>query len=340
MSESSVLLEARARSGDADAQLQLGAAHEAQGHVPAARAWFAQAAKAGRADALRLLGLSLIREKPTDTDKGVNMMRAAADKGDAEAAHICAMLAAGDEALPDRWQVARQCLEIAQARGWTPAQSEIAALDADIAPPETVPRTIFDAPRISVFDGFASPAECAWLIAHAGPHLVRAKVYDPDRGGGREEWGRTNSAVEFDIARMGIVLHRLRSRIAGLFRGARLEVSSVLHYAPGQEFTPHFDFLDPARPGYARDIAENGQRIATFLIYLNDDFDGGETDFPKLGWRFKGRPGDALLFWNVDVAGAPDLQTFHAGLATTRGEKWLFSQWVRAPGVSPPPARS
>ena len=50
---------------------------------------------------------------------------------------------------------------------------------------------------------------------------------------------------------------------------------------------------------------------------------------PALGWRFKGRTGDALFFWNVDLSGAVEPKLLHAGLPPTRGEKWLFSQWVR-----------
>jgi hypothetical protein len=89
------------------------------------------------------------------------------------------------------------------------------------------------------------------------------------------------------------------------------------------------DFLDPENPAHAAVIAERGQRVASFLIYLNDGFDGGETEFPRLGLRFKGRKGDALLFWNTDASGQPDRMTLHAGLAPTRGCKWLLSQFLR-----------
>ena len=54
-----------------------------------------------------------------------------------------------------------------------------------------------------------------------------------------------------------------------------------------------------------------GQRIKTCLVYLNAEFEGGETEFPKLGLKYRGRAGDA-------------------GLPPTRGEKWLFSQWMRS----------
>jgi hypothetical protein len=108
-----------------------------------------------------------------------------------------------------------------------------------------------------------------------------------------------------------------------------MEPTSVLHYAPGEQFKPHYDFLNPDVPGYALERTTKGQRVATFLLYLNDDFEGGETDFPLLNYRYKGRKGDALLFWNVDPSGASDLQTLHAGLPTSQGEKWLLSQWLR-----------
>jgi prolyl 4-hydroxylase len=57
---------------------------------------------------------------------------------------------------------------------------------------------------------------------------------------------------------------------------------------------------------------------------------GGETEFPYLRQRFRGRKGDALFFWNVLPDFSPDARTLHAGLPPSSGEKWLFSQWVRA----------
>jgi hypothetical protein len=73
----------------------------------------------------------------------------------------------------------------------------------------------------------------------------------------------------------------------------------------------------------------SGQRATTVLIYLNEGYEGGETEFPELDWRFKGKPGDALVFWNLTPAGEPDQRTQHAGLPPTSGEKWLYSKWVR-----------
>jgi predicted 2-oxoglutarate/Fe(II)-dependent dioxygenase YbiX len=192
----------------------------------------------------------------------------------------------------------------------------------------------FEAPRIGVCRGFASAAECDWLMARARPRLGAAQVYDPHTGAGvRVESSRTNSDVNFNMVESDLVLVMLRARIAAVMGASvtNLEPAMVLHYAPGQYFAPHWDGLDPDVPGMAADIAAKGQRTATFLLYLNDDYDGGDTDFPDMNWRFRGGVGDALFFWNTDPAGRIDRKTRHAGIPTQRGEKWLLSQWIRGP---------
>jgi prolyl 4-hydroxylase len=126
--------------------------------------------------------------------------------------------------------------------------------------------------------------------------------------------------------------------LAGL-QAVHAETCQVLHYKVGEYFSPHFDFFDPEFEGHAAMLAKYGQRLATVLVYLNDDLDGGETDFPKLGVRHKGAKGDALMFRNVDGEGRPDRRTLHAGLPPTGGEKWLLSLWIRdrsPPGYGDP----
>lgn len=111
------------------------------------------------------------------------------------------------------------------------------------------------------------------------------------------------------------------------------EVAKLLHYDPGQTFMRHSDFL---KPGAEMDveIAARGQRVATFLLYLNDDYDGGETEFMDAGFKFKAGKGDALMFLNVDARGEPDPMSMHAGVPTTRGEKWVLSLWLRGKTVN------
>ena len=325
-------LEIRAKGGDVDALLELGARYEDEKKVQAARGCFATAAKAGSVAGLRRLAINLLSQEPIEGETGINMIRAAADKGDADAARVCANLAAGDIHLSDRANVVWECLKVAAGLGSAFAREQMGFIQASTQDVDALllPRhDVFTSPRISVIEGFATSAECDWLMERARPHLHRAHVYNPSDGSFFTQDARTNSSVEFGIAEADVVIMSLRLRIQMICGLDRLEVSSILHYAPGEEFKPHYDFLDPALPGHALDIKRSGQRAATFLIYLNEDYVGGETEFSKLDWRFKGRKGDALLFWNLDTSGAPDRNTMHAGTPATAGEKWIFSQWLR-----------
>jgi len=319
------------------------------------------AAAGGDASAKRELGkLALIGQAGArSTHNGALLLVAAAEAGDAEADAVISVLIGADAKEPADWDLALDYLGRAARRGWEPACKQLALLCADrdlVKRSETEPfsaetwrairdrvdiaalikpappRIMFEAPDIRIIERFASPQECAWMIARARPRIARAVVFDQQSGGKKIEDTRTNSMVMFNILDADFVLVMLHARIAAAagVTARHLEETNVLHYAVGQQFSRHFDFFNPERAALQREIEGTGQRAATFLIYLNEDFEGGETEFAKLDWRYKGAPGDALLFRNVDPAGAPDLQTLHAGLAPTRGEKWLLSQWIRS----------
>ena len=103
----------------------------------------------------------------------------------------------------------------------------------------------------------------------------------------------------------------------------------MLHYDVGEEIENHYDFVDPSIQGYAEEVRTRGERVMTFLVYLNDDYAGGETEFPRLGIQHKGRRGEGLYFINVLPNGAPDERTWHAGRPPLSGEKWILSQFLR-----------
>ena len=328
-------LERRAGAGDRGAQIALARAYETAARHDLARGWFARAAKDGDTAALRLLAVNLLTCEPLAVRDGLGMIQEAAGRGDADALHLCAVLAAQDTQLPARWNVARDYLQRAARAGHAGAAAQLALLGADLARHAAAPpaKSAHDSPRIRIIEGFASAAECDWLIALARPSLKPAEVYDPaGRGGLTAQAIRNNSAAGFNIAQSDVVLCLMRERIAQAtaLSTDTMEPAMVLHYETGQQFAPHYDFIDPDVPQLRPDIARRGQRVATFLLYLSDTHEGGETEFTDLDWRHRGAKGDALMFWNVGPDGAPDRGTRHAGLAPTRGEKWLLSQWIRA----------
>jgi hypothetical protein len=235
--------------------------------------------------------------------------------------------------------------------GWGPAMRELQLLARDAgtepaalrrkvdvaslrAPPGA--RVAFDRPRIIVLESFATPQECQWLIARAGSGLERAKVYR-DSSTAQVAETRTNREMALTIFSADVALSLIRDRIAAASGAAvtHFEIAKLLHYSPGEQFALHADFIEAKTPELARELATRGQRAATFLIYLNEGYEGGATQFPRLDWQYRGGRGDALLFSNVDANGAPDYDTVHAGMPPTSGEKWVLSQWIRNRPVGP-----
>ena len=96
---------------------------------------------------------------------------------------------------------------------------------------------------------------------------------------------------------MDVVLQMLRARIAAATNlpVPVFEPPQIMHYSVGEEFRPHFDFLTDDEAGWAAQMRRFGQRIATFLLFLNEDFEGGETEFPSAGISHRGAQGRRAL---------------------------------------------
>jgi len=307
-----------------------------------------QAASAGDAGGQFALAAKLLAlpDSPGAFARGAALVEAAAANGDAEAMCLLATLEAVGAGRRQDWNRAFDCLQLAADRGSEHARAQLALLAGTggridlerlLRVPERV--ALSERPRLRVFPGFASAAECQWVIARLRPKLAPAMVWDEVSGAGKVDPARSNSAAELRLTEIDVAIEILRARISvatGLPEPI-FEIPQIMHYSVGQEFRPHHDFLDPGEQGHAADLARRGQRIGTFLIYLNDDFEGGETDFPRAGLSHRGRIGDALFFANVTPDGRPDPLTVHAGRPPASGEKWILSQWIRdrVPGPSP-----
>lgn len=291
--------------------------------------------------------LQLLGGRGDEVMEGIGLIDAAAATGNPAALERQALFEAIGCGRPQSWDRALDCLEQAAQDGSDAARQQLLVLARTAPPPEAdwkairagirvddllaapAKRALSESPRLRVIDGFASAMECAWLIERARPRLTPAKVVDP-AGGQEVRAARTNSGVEFQLVDMDVVLELIRARIAASLRLPLplFQPTQILHYSPGQEFRPHHDYFDPQVPGHAEQL-KLGQRIATFLVYLNDDFAGGATDFPRAHVSFRGKTGDALFLANVERSGRPDPMSLHSGTPPTSGEKWILSQWIR-----------
>jgi prolyl 4-hydroxylase len=182
-----------------------------------------------------------------------------------------------------------------------------------------------DAPTLRVLDGILSEQECGDLIELARPRLQRTLTVDTD-GRYQVDQRRTSEGTFFAIDELpliGLIEQRL-SRLLEIpvNHGEGLQ---ILHYLPGQQYEPHYDWFDPELPSFGPMTKLGGQRIASVVMYLNTPEQGGGTAFPAVGLTITARRGSAVYF----AYEGGDRTSLHAGLPVTRGEKWIATKWLR-----------
>ena len=171
---------------------------------------------------------------------------------------------------------------------------------------------------------------CEYLVGNHGMDLEAAQVNLPD-GSSQAHSMRSNSLSQISLGRLDIVAALTWARVAAQCGVSvdHCEWPNLLRYLPGQQYEDHYDFIDPEIAAFRPELDRRGQRIRTMLLYLNDDYEGGRTEFPTLGVSHQGQRGELMHFANVGVDGHPDRRMLHAGRPCTHGTKWLLSIWVR-----------
>jgi prolyl 4-hydroxylase len=183
-------------------------------------------------------------------------------------------------------------------------------------------------PRIVVFGGLLSPAECEELIGLARPKLSRSETVVTSTGASEVNAARTSEGMFFERGESPLV-RRLEERIAELVNwpveyGEGLQ---VLRYLPGAQYKPHHDYFDPAHAGTPTILKRGGQRVASLVMYLNAPAKGGGTTFPDVNLEVAPIPGNGVFF-SYDRP-HPITRTLHGGAPVIEGEKWVATKWLR-----------
>lgn len=259
-----------------------------------------------------------------DLDAAFRLMAVAAAKGHAEARRAEAYYtAAGIGTLADPAAARSKLAELAASDRFAAVQ--LAFLDHVTCGErvKSAPRKLVSAdPHIEVVQGLFSAEECRYIQLVAGPWMEPAMIYAADGSHMRDPHRDSDNMVVTPMAE-DLVIQAINRCIADAtgtdYRWG--EPLHVLRYGPSQQYRPHHDahaFGPPEK-----------RRIATALIYLNDAYEGGETDFPEIGVTVRGAVGDMLIFHNLTSDRMPDPRMTHAGLPVKRGEKWLATRWIR-----------
>ena len=183
-------------------------------------------------------------------------------------------------------------------------------------------------PRVVVLSGFLSPQECDALVDAARPRLARSLTVQTQTGGEEVNADRTSQGMFFDRGETPL-LQAIEARIARLVNWPveHGEGIQVLHYRPGAEYKPHYDYFDPDQPGTPTILRRGGQRVATLVMYLNDPQAGGGTTFPDVGLEVAPRKG-SVVFFNYNRP-HPATRSLHGGAPLLAGEKWVATKWLR-----------
>jgi prolyl 4-hydroxylase len=187
-----------------------------------------------------------------------------------------------------------------------------------------------NAPRVVLFGGLLSDAECDELVAMSVKKLQRSTVVNAATGEYDVHPDRTSEGTHYTRGENALI-RKIETRISELVSCPvdHGEPIQILHYTPGAEYKPHFDFFDPTFEGNDKVLAMGGQRIATLIMYLNDVEAGGSTVFPDVGLDVLPKKGNALYFAYATEDGQLDRRTLHGGSPVGRGEKWIATKWLR-----------
>jgi prolyl 4-hydroxylase len=175
-------------------------------------------------------------------------------------------------------------------------------------------RENLDGDRVFLIHDFLSAEECTAHIAATEALGYRDAPITTSFGFQMRKDIRNNERVMFDDVDLADRLYERvrpllpptlgRSVLCGLNERFRF-----YRYTPGQRFAPHYDGC------FTRDNGE--ESLLTFMVYLNDDFEGGTTNFLEESPRLMVKPerGMALLFnhWQL-----------HEGAAVVSGQKYVL----------------
>ena len=185
-------------------------------------------------------------------------------------------------------------------------------------------------PYVVLLGNVLETSECDELVAYCQPRLCRSPVVGQIDGSAESHMSRTSQGAFLRRGETKLI-ERIDQRLSTLanWPTENGEGLQLQQYATTNEYQPHFDWFNPSSHGERAHLRFGGQRVATFVLYLDEVESGGGTSFSALGLEVAPKKGNALFFRNVDSRGEPDSKTLHAGTPVVRGTKTIANKWFR-----------
>jgi prolyl 4-hydroxylase len=171
-----------------------------------------------------------------------------------------------------------------------------------------------------------TPQEAAYIMNYASDKFAASQmVGDFEDKSVRDSetcWIRKSDNVVSGITK------RICKMVNKPFENA--EDLQVVKYKPNGMYRPHHDACCDDNEQCNEFLKRGGQRVKTVVIYLTDDFEGGETNFPTLNKKYKPAKNSGILFDPLDTdCTTCHPKALHEGSPVTRGTKMICNVWIR-----------
>lgn len=187
-----------------------------------------------------------------------------------------------------------------------------------------VEHKLLDFPRISVFDNVLSLDYCQRLVAK---HEAAGMNTDSGYQSRVESYAQVTEEVEQRSISLGVDpvdYDVLATAILNVSKVPynHIEAIDIYNYEQGRFLAYHHDYpYDPRKINYYK---HGGDRVGTGIFYLNDNFVGGETYFPKHNVNVVPKAG-SFLYFEQCYDEATNWSTIHESKIIKSGVKWIAS---------------
>ena len=182
---------------------------------------------------------------------------------------------------------------------------------------------------VEIVHGFLSLPDCRRMVRHAQKQKANWLMVRDDEKSTSEKFvekrdsGRVTQQVDMSKhqGHLNDIVRRALVEVAARKFGATefFETPYVLRYKVGGRYGSHADseIYDPQQRLFYR-VAD---RDISVLIYLNDDYAGGELTFNRLNYSYQPAAGDLVLFPSGNLY-------LHQALSVTSGTKYALVSWA------------
>jgi prolyl 4-hydroxylase len=190
---------------------------------------------------------------------------------------------------------------------------------------------LFKEPYISYFHNLFTNKECDYIIKMSERigKFKRSTIHNTQTKLSEIHDMRTSSTFDDDEGNFDFVRFKSYETLKDKFWYIKnfninhFEKTQMQRYNESEYVLHHLDCFNTVN----KKTTEN-DKIATLLIYLNDDFEGGETSFNKLNLKIKPEKGSALYF-EFKYVDALNEMTRHEALPVIKGTKYVITSWIR-----------